>query len=239
MDLFIALSVLLICILTGLITYDFSLLTLDGSLTAIVVGLIIGLTHPAWIVLLFGFLISGVAVTRYHFSEKKEKGVQEGKKGERGYMNVLSTGSVPVLIAILSLAFIPYKLSPVLFIIAISTAASDTLASEIGVLSGKAWLITNFKEVEPGTNGGISPKGTLWALIGALSTSIVGGIFLKYAEYYPSGIYYLIVPGLFGFLGCMIDSLLGATLENRGIIGKGSVNFLSALIAVFSAFFFL
>ncbi len=32
---------------------------------------------------------------------------------------------------------------------------------------------------------------------------------------------------IIGWIGCQIDSLLGATLENRGLIGKGQVNALS------------
>ena len=239
MELFIGLIVLITCVLTGLITYRFSLLTLDGSLTAMAVGIIIGLIRPWWIVLLFGFLLTGVIVTKYRFPEKRAKGVQEGKKGERGYMNVLSTGSVPVIIAILSCGFIPLKVAAPLFLISIATAASDTLASEMGVLSGRAWLITTMKEVRPGTNGGVSPYGTLWAIIGAFFASIVGGLFLQYVSAYPDGIYYLLIPGVFGFIGCVIDSLLGATLENRGMIGKGSVNFISAAIAVILAYPFL
>ena len=40
---------------------------------------------------------------------------------------------------------------------------------------------------------------------------------------------------LIGFIGCQIDSVFGAVLENRGLIGMGSVNALAfgsgALIA--------
>jgi uncharacterized membrane protein len=32
---------------------------------------------------------------------------------------------------------------------------------------------------------------------------------------------------LIGFIGCQIDSLFGAVLENRGYIGKGTVNTLA------------
>jgi uncharacterized membrane protein len=32
---------------------------------------------------------------------------------------------------------------------------------------------------------------------------------------------------LIGFIGCQIDSLFGAVLENRGYIGKGTVNALA------------
>ena len=41
----------------------------------------------------------------------------------------------------------------------------------------------------------------------------------------------LIFPALFGFLGCHIDSLLGATLEARKLINKGQVNLASITAA--------
>ena len=40
-----------------------------------------------------------------------------------------------------------------------------------------------------------------------------------------------VVAGL-GFLGCQIDSVLGAVLENRGLLTKGSVNALSIIAGV-------
>ncbi|MDA8055183.1 MAG: hypothetical protein M0Z77_05970, partial [Thermoplasmatales archaeon] len=39
------------------------------------------------------------------------------------------------------------------------------------------------------------------------------------------------ISGLLAFAGCLIDSVLGETLENRGYLTKYSVNFLSALFA--------
>ncbi len=241
MNIFTGVLILAICVVLGIITYRFSLLTADGSLAAAIVGLIIGLINPSWLILLFSFLIAGVIVTRYRFGEKEGKGVQEGRKGERGWQNVLSTGSVPLFIAILSLNGIDSGISSALFMVAIATAASDTLASEMGVLSNRTYLITNFRSVKAGTNGGVSAYGTLWALIGAFVTSVFGGLFLTYFSEtpYSADIYYLIIPGIFGFLGCVIDSILGATLENREIIGKGSVNFLSALFAVMLVYPFL
>ncbi len=47
-----------------------------------------------------------------------------------------------------------------------------------------------------------------------------------------------IVAGL-GFLGCQIDSVLGAVLENRGFLTKGSVNALSIIAGVGLMWFYL
>jgi uncharacterized membrane protein len=35
---------------------------------------------------------------------------------------------------------------------------------------------------------------------------------------------YLLIPVAIGFLGCQIDSVLGATLERRGLVDKKTVN---------------
>ena len=53
------------------------------------------------------------------------------------------------------------------FIGSIAVATADTLASEIGVVDKYPRLITNFKKVPPGTDGGISPIGTAAGIIGA------------------------------------------------------------------------
>ena len=38
-----------------------------------------------------------------------------------------------------------------------------------------------------------------------------------------------IVVTIIGWLGCQVDSILGAVFENKGIIGKHTVNFLATL----------
>ena len=42
-----------------------------------------------------------------------------------------------------------------------------------------------------------------------------------------------------GFLGCQIDSVLGAVLENRGFLTKGSVNAISIISGVLLMWLYL
>jgi uncharacterized membrane protein len=42
----------------------------------------------------------------------------------------------------------------------------------------------------------------------------------------------LLLPMLIGFLGCHIDSVLGATLQRKKLISNDTVNFLSVLSCV-------
>ena len=57
------------------------------------------------------------------------------------------------------------------------------------------------------------------------------------ADALANPIEFIISVTLIGFIGCQIDSLLGAILENRGYIGKGMVKTLAiasgALIACY------
>ena len=68
----------------------------------------------------------------------------------------------------------------------------------------------------------------------ALYTSIVGWFVLAYlARSYgftptlPVAPAYVLIPATIGFLGCQIDSVLGATLERRGLVNKKTVNLVS------------
>ena len=39
----------------------------------------------------------------------------------------------------------------------------------------------------------------------------------------------MVVVSVIGWLGCQVDSILGALFENKGLIGKHTVNFLATL----------
>lgn len=235
-DLVNAVIVVAACTLLAGLTYHRKVLDLQGSLLGFAMGLFIGLMgHLLWLLLLLIFLMTAFAATRYKYALKKELEVAEPDKGRRGFSSVMANGWVPMVVAILSfpnpwLDAFPKDVAAVLFLTAISAAASDTIASELGVLSEKVYLITTFKRVRPGINGGVSLLGTSAALSAAVYTSVVGWLVLKLAapeQLSGFPLYFIMVPVLMGFLGCQIDSLLGATLENRGMLNKDRVNILS------------
>lgn len=216
-------------------------LDLKGTMVASLMGIVIGLS-AGWefVALLLLYLVTSFAVTRYGYSAKKAAGVAEGKKGERGWLSVLANGIVPTLIALMHALDIPgvepWMLS-VLFVTAIAAAAADTAASELGVLARDPVLITRpSQRVEPGTNGGISTRGQMFALAASAYTVLIGvGVFImaQSLEGSPDRAaleeMVLLIPiaiGM-GFISCQIDSVLGATLENRGYLGKNGVNLFS------------
>ena len=244
MDLGLAVLKIGVCLVFGLLTIRFKVLDIGGTLVAVIIGLILIFGGGfSWFGLLMVFLFFGVVVTRFRFGYKEHRGLHEQGNGKRQKHNVFANGVVPAALAVLTLSFSLDKLA-VPFAVAIAVAASDTFASEIGVLSDDAYLVTTFRQVQVGTNGGISWLGEGAALVGtgviAVSSVLLLGLDLLDA---------LFVIAL-GFVGCQIDSLLGATLQGgekgRGnhlpvdaILTNSDVNLLSIAIAAFIAFVFV
>lgn len=90
--------------------------------------------------------------------------------------------------------------------------AADTWASELGVLSkSKPRLITTFRAVPPGTNGGVSLLGLAASTLGG---AFVGLLYLVMSLFSPTAQPQVIVLGaIAGLFGSLLDSLLGATLQ--------------------------
>jgi uncharacterized protein (TIGR00297 family) len=221
--------VLTLCATLSVLSYRFKLLTISGALASFIVGMIIGLLGSVgWLLTLIAFTFLGFFVTKFRFQLKEKKGVQEGKKGERTYRNVLANGLVPVLVAVITYLFGAQDttLAAIAYITAVAVAASDTTASELGVLSKHTYLITTGKRVPPGTDGGISGMGTLACIVASAFASYIGWIIIVQQLFDPL----ILIPVAMGVAGCMIDSLIGATLERRGLVGKLHVNILSMAI---------
>ena len=115
-------------------------------------------------------------------------------------------------------------------IAALAEAAADTVSSEIGqAIGGRAWMITTWKRVAAGTDGGVSAAGTVAGVLAASVVVGVGGI--HGALQAPQAL--LVFAAACAGLG--VDSLLGATVERRGWMGNDLVNFSSTLFAALIA----
>lgn len=201
-------------VIIGLITYARKALDLLGSIFMIIMGVIIIFAAGVnWLLLIFLFLILGVGFTRYKHDYKKKIGVYEET---RTIKNVISNGIVAFVMA----AFGNYAG----FIGSIATATADTMASEVGVVTTPR-LITNFKKVPPGTDGGISVVGTVAGIIGA---GLIG-LAAYMLGVYPNLTQTMVIAVVAGTFGCFVDSLLGASLEIKGYLTNEHVNLLATL----------
>lgn len=230
-------ATLLLCAILSTLAYYREVLTWDGSVAAFGVGLLIGvLGDVTWLLLLLFFLLSSFVATRYRFALKEALGAQEGRRGERRSSNVLANGIAPVAVAAVSfLTSGPlHDLTGLVYVSVLAVAGADTLASEIGILSPNAYLISNRQRVPPGTDGAVSLLGQACAVTASVYTALIGwfvlGVLAPIANL-PATIradsFLILIPAAVGFIGCQIDSLLGATLERKGIIGKRAVNLVS------------
>lgn len=237
----------LVCTALSSLAFYKRVLTWDGSLAAFVVGFAIGvLGDVAWLLLLLFFLLSSFLATRYRFALKRAMGVQEGESGERRSTNVLANGLALVGVAAVAAfnpPWLPRMGAGVVFLSALGVAGADTMASEIGVLSRRTVLITTGRRVAPGTNGGISGLGEAAALGASLYTAVIGALVLGVLEprvglpaTMPATLEAAAIPALVGFVGCQVDSVLGATLEQRGWMDKKSVNLVATSLGAFLAY---
>lgn len=213
----------------------------SGTWAAAIMGLVVSIGgHWTWLVTLLAFLSAGFFVTRWRYDEKKEMGFNEGEDGERDWTNVISNGGVPMLISLYAFMTEDWQELLPIFVASVAVATSDTFASEVGCLDKRVYMITTLKKCEPGLNGGFSPNGQIAALIGALLISLVATALgmLVDSEALSSPVEFIISISIIGFLGCQVDSLLGALLENRGYIGKGTVNALAIATGAIIAYYF-
>ena len=152
-----------------------------------------------------------------------------------------ANGGMPALVALIAFLLEDWQNGLWMFAAAVAVATSDTWASEIGCLDARVRMITTFKPCNAGENGGFSPNGQLAAAAGGLLigiSTLVASTIMFSMNLNESLILSAIVAGL-GFLGCQIDSVLGAVLENRGFLTKGSVNAPSIIAGVALMWFYL
>ncbi|MBE0516447.1 MAG: DUF92 domain-containing protein [Methanophagales archaeon] len=185
----------------------------------------------AGLLALLTFFLVGNWVTRYKYDKKAELGVAEGNKGMRGIPNVLGNGLAPLIFAVLY-AVSRESYYSTLFLLgfsgAVATACADTFSTEIGEAEGNPRLITTFKKVPVGTNGGISLPGLGAAVLGSFLISIVCLAFVSAGDKAPIRSIFFSVCLISGFFGCIADSIFGATIEDKPFYKKRLQTFLHA-----------
>ncbi|MBT4870695.1 MAG: DUF92 domain-containing protein [Candidatus Diapherotrites archaeon] len=208
--------VLFFLIFFSIISHKKKLLNFEGILIADVVGLAAITYGPNPLLCFFAvvvFFIIGEIASNY----------PRKKHDERNIWNVIGN-SLPALI-VLSL-IVPYPEYGIIlqlgFFGAVSAALADTLSSEIGYYSkSKPILITNFKKVVRGTDGGVTRLGELAGLFGSIIIASLYFIFI------PNLFHFFILIGA-GMIGTNMDSLMGAQFEIKKILNNTHVNLMGS-----------
>ncbi|KAF1077876.1 TIGR00297 family protein [Methanogenium sp. MK-MG] len=222
-------TILITAVIIGFVfaffSYKLKAADLSGLFSGALMGiLLIVFTDVRWFLIMLAFFILGAGTTKYRFEKKTELGVAESHGGVRGYFNVFANGMVSLCGAILY-GITQNPIFIALFLGSVACATSDTLASEVGVVGKTPRLITTFREVPRGTNGGVTIVGELAAIAGAVIIAAFAYV-LNVAD-----LTLVAVTILAGFFGTNIDSLIGALYENKNLIGNAGTNFLATLLS--------
>lgn len=227
------LTILLIVIVAvlSLASYKAHCLDSKGAIASFILGSATGIlgSIEAFILLMI-FTVSGFAATMKGLKKKMEKGLQEGQRGERGWKNVVGVGAPALMIIVMDLFLdMDPALFSIMYISTLAVAGADTIASEIGTRDPNVYMITSFKRVEPGVNGGVSVLGTITSTIASLIIAVLGWIIMQ-----GTLDTLMLIPFAMGVLGNLLDSVFGAVLENPGYISKytnnASTGFIAAII---------
>lgn len=216
----------------GYLAYSAGIADISGLLSATLIGvLIIAFTNVMWFLLLLTFYLLGGGFTKYKYEYKQSLGIAQEKGGARGYKNVFSNSIVAIAAGI---GYTVFPDASHLFLYAylgsVATATGDTLASEIGETSkGSPRMITTLRNVEPGTDGAVSSLGEAAAAFGSSVIAIFAVLFgvIEINSYCLIGTMIVIVSGI---IGTNIDSLLGATMQQRGMLSNSGVNVVSTVV---------
>ncbi len=202
----------------------------SGAVCGFVLGTAIYLGYGCKsFLLLFAFVLLGSVATRLGYSRKAARGVAERRGGARSWREALANLLASAFFAILVITTHHEAACLIAFVAALAEAAGDTVSSEIGQLaSPHAYLITTFQRVPAGEDGGISLGGTAAGFAASAAIMVLGlglGLCGPYRFAGPA-----IALGA-AFAGNLIDSLLGATIQRRGLVTNSIVNFAGTSVA--------
>ncbi|MGD0728525.1 MAG: DUF92 domain-containing protein [Candidatus Micrarchaeaceae archaeon] len=226
---------------------DFLTLDWKGVMLALVFGVIfivLGLMLGYFFLgLMIAFLVLSAIVTYMGWNYKKKRNLGQSS---RGFKNVLANGLPPIIMVVIFYLFMISNnstyalLAAIGFMASVAAITSDKFSSEIGILDGQPTMLLGFRKVKKGTSGAITWLGLVAGLIGSFIIAalvlVVRAPLGTFAGIYGFTIAKaILVIGMAGFIGCLVDSIFGY-YEEKGIGNKYTSNFIcgiaGALVAI-------
>ena len=199
--------------------------TAGGALAGFAVALAVFLAAgPGGFVALVSVFSAAWLTTRLGYRRKQLLGLAESARGRSAAQVLANLGAAAGFSVAANLAGYQALITAAMAVLA--EAAADTVASECGeALSERAYLITTMRAVPAGSNGGVSVPGSV---AGVAAAAMVGAVATATGAVPRSALPIVIGAAV---VATFIDSVLGATLEKRGVIGNNGVNFASTIAA--------
>jgi len=191
------------------ISFRVKFLTLSGSIaTFILASFIFGLGGIKWSVPIMTFFILSSILSKLRKKKNESVEIYFEKSGVRDYLQVIANGGLGGILVILN-AVKHNEIYYMIYLATLSAVCADTWATEIGTWKKTAtYNILNLKPVAQGVSGGISLPGTIGAVLGSIAILFSGILWIDI-----SYIHYTILIIAAGVFGCVIDSILGATIQ--------------------------
>ncbi len=200
-------------------------LTMGAAGTGGALGLLIflgsGFSGLALLALFFGL---GTTASSWRVAYKRRLGLAEENRGRRTAGQVVANAGVAGLLGLLAWLLPPSApLAHLMLAGSFAAATADTLASELGNVYGRRYYnILTLRPDARGLNGVVSLEGTALGLAG---TAALAAAYCLGFGWGPAFGWLLVA----GTAGNLVDSVLGATLERRGVLSNNAVNFLNTL----------
>jgi len=189
----------------------------SGAVAAIAIGTIVyGLGGLVWAVPLVYFFVSSSLLSYLKSDRKKAALAAADKTGPRDWRQVIANGGMAA-VAVIVFAVSSEPAWYLVFLAALSEAAADTWATEIGTMSRTIPIsMIGFRPVSPGESGGITMLGNMAALTGAFTTAFAGYVAVGtlVSPDMFAGLFW-ITAALAGWAGSFGDSILGAALQGQ------------------------
>lgn len=162
-----------------------------------------------WAITLIGYFLAASLISHVG-SARKERRTHSivAKGGSRDAAQVLANGGVYSAAAVGSIVM-PHPVWAWAALGALAASSADTWATEIGLLAGRRPVdVLKRTFVQAGMSGGVTAPGLAGALLGAVAVAAIGLL----AGFSRGAALAAVVSG---WLGAMLDSVLGATIQQR------------------------
>ncbi len=188
-------------------------LSVSGGFGAFLLGVFMfGMGSWHTMLPLIGFFVLSSLLSKIADRQSK-KDIISSKGSQRDIVQVYANGGIPLIFTIawylsdFSIDWLYWA-----FLASLASATADTWETEIGSFSKSLPInILTWKRVPKGYSGGVSLLGTSGGVLGAATIVFIAALM----EFIQWDVMLIIVIVFSGFLGSIIDSILGASIQAK------------------------
>ena len=197
-----------LAIFVAVASFRAGFLSPGGAVAAFLLAVVVfGMGGWKWTIPLVTFFLLSSVLSKLGSAEKKSLEAVPEKGSRRDHGQVFANGGIAGILVLVSYWFQELSIYPI-FLASVAAVTADTWSTEVGTMSrGRTVLVTSFKPVGRGTNGGVSLAGSGAGILGGL---VIAASAIPWID--PRTIPWIVLAG---FAGSLVDSYAGATVQAR------------------------